>query len=708
MSDNTINESKPFALDVKNSLHGANGMTFAKCIGEKNDDAFDAGGNPRWKSVQSDKVDTLMGWNMGENLPQLAKLFGLSNTISKKPADKIGLKNRGTFASFCYLQPDVIILVSRNTEGKLIELTFRFKEFIDLLENCHENYNDRRLIPTNFMEQSRITEDTKSHLLDLFKSVENADMKEELNSMFSTAPNFLFMAMEFGPMHRLFGKLDNELIEAFPASKLFYSNLIRDTTKNIMIELALPFALPANNHELKWCADKKVLILNKDNIVDLMWDNNCIMADVEVGTIDRADMEDTETVLKVTLSVSGVEASLKDVFFITNKPIKATCTSGAQTLHVYPNWSNTVKRGSFMVRLGMLSQEEDSAQMKELAGSDFTAAINLRGVYICWNKRYLGAPGWRRDGKGSKSLSNWPSQGNAGPIRVDVLIENNHYIVENLFSIQSDKGAINIDNGDSAVLRLIDSIVNHLEKNILQSTQRMPYMKVGPNVPKYKPDFTKPPVCVTTPSPRQGGPDEWFHLIKNGEFLPGKAVTPPSAPTNLTSNNIKADGFNISWAASKGADYYNFKLNGIDIRANHVVPFYSFNRLSPSTEYNVIVEAVNSGGSTASAVLKVTTSSREATDQPNDEPISQPCPASCSCLKCKMLPKPTPPQPTSLKKHTFEIKKGVLHVTYGADVIKLQAFSSPLYFKNELMAMADALGPKKFDEHLQNLDAWQK
>jgi hypothetical protein len=346
----------------------------------------------------------------------------------------------------------------------------------------------------------------------------------------------------------------------------------------------------------------------------------------------------------------------------------------------------------------MLSQEEDRAQGVAVESSDFPAAVSLRGVYICWNNRYLGNPGWRRDGKGSRGISHWPAQGNAGPLRVDVLIENNHYIVENLFSIQSDKGAININNGDPAVLRLLDSIVNHLEKNVLQSSHRLPYMKdkeQGAN--KYKPDFTKPPVCLTKSNPRDGGPDEWFYLIQHGDFIPAKAVTPPIAPTNLASNTIKVDGFNLSWAASKGADYYNFKLNGVDIKANNVVPFYTFNRLQPSTEYTVVVEAVNSGGISASLPLKVTTTDLEIHKD------------NCDCPKCKPLPVEHPSSfAVQQKKHEFQIKKGVLHVTYGDDVTELRSYGKLENFKLELMAMADTLGPKKFDERLQNLDAWQK
>jgi hypothetical protein len=44
---NTFNDAKPFALDVKDCLYGANGMTFAKSIGERNDDSYDAGSNPQ-------------------------------------------------------------------------------------------------------------------------------------------------------------------------------------------------------------------------------------------------------------------------------------------------------------------------------------------------------------------------------------------------------------------------------------------------------------------------------------------------------------------------------------------------------------------------------------------------------------------------------------------------------------------------------------
>ena len=189
---NTVNNDKPYALDVKDGLHGANGMTFAKSIGERIDDSYDAGSNPRYKVVNDGDDQYLLHWNTGENLPQLAKLLGLSNTISKKAENKIGLKNKGTFAGVCNLGPDELYCISRNNEGKPNELSFKFGDFVSTIEKCHDNYRDPKLITSNFIESSnRISVDTSDLMKKLASMIKDEKLKKEVSSTITSPGPFV-------------------------------------------------------------------------------------------------------------------------------------------------------------------------------------------------------------------------------------------------------------------------------------------------------------------------------------------------------------------------------------------------------------------------------------------------------------------------------------------------------------------------------------
>jgi hypothetical protein len=248
---NTIEDNIPFGLTVKQCQKGSAGGTFAKSLGEKFDDAFDAGASPRLKVICDDAKDTMLLWNMGANLPDLSRLLGLSSTISKKPAHMIGLKNRGTLVSLCFWQPDYIRVMSRDLSGNHIELTFRFREFITMLDMCHENYRDTRLLPNNFMKASDLTRNTERYFSDMFGKITTPLLQAEAASMLpdstTSAPHFLVIAMEFGKSHDMLSKLDDLVLDSVSSYKLYHSILLGDPSKNIMFELSTPYMSPEPN-----------------------------------------------------------------------------------------------------------------------------------------------------------------------------------------------------------------------------------------------------------------------------------------------------------------------------------------------------------------------------------------------------------------------------------------------------------------------------
>ena len=160
----SIRDAKPYALDVTHSINGANGFTFAKAIGEKIDDSFDAGSPPCFKTIHTSEVDHLIIWNYGVNLHHLANMLGLSEVIAKKPESKIGLKNYGSFAAIYHLGPTKLTLMSRNTEGEIIYLEFRIGEYLELIKQCQNNYNDLRLLPNNFIKTGEMGRRIESYI----------------------------------------------------------------------------------------------------------------------------------------------------------------------------------------------------------------------------------------------------------------------------------------------------------------------------------------------------------------------------------------------------------------------------------------------------------------------------------------------------------------------------------------------------------------
>ena len=484
---NTFNDAKPYALDVKDCLYGANGMTFAKSIGERNDDSYDAGSNPRYKVIENGDEQYLLLWNMGDNLHQLAKVLGLSTVISKKSEGKIGLKNKGTFSTLCHLGPDGILILSRNAEGKPIELSFKFGEFVKMIEACHNNYCDERLNPRNFMETSRITAETNELLKKLIPNIKDKNLNKEISGMISpSGPSYMMICMTFNRGHRLFNKLDYEMNRCFDSFNLYHGLLLKSGRGNIIYEDA-----KGNKKEL-----------TKDTAIDLMWGSSYILGNVTVG------MKDDEVVLKVELSISDKVQEGTSTFYITDKPTDRRFQF-SQVLPTYPNWLKLTNKGTFKIRFTSLSTNEDKA-MKSKLGEDFKSVQDTRGVFVSWNGRYLGLPYWN-----SKKNSNWGSKANSSPLRCDIVIENSHFIAENICKIQSDKSQIDLDDAHPVLIRLMDCFVGNIVNKMIQSTCKTAMQKADDN---YKPVWT----------------NQVFHLIQNGErqvpINPRPPVVPAPAP----------------------------------------------------------------------------------------------------------------------------------------------------------------------------------
>ena len=480
---NTFNDAKPFALDVKDCLFGANGMTFAKSIGERNDDSYDAGSNPRYKVIENGDEQYLLLWNMGDNLHQLAKVLGLSPVISKKSEEKIGLKNKGTFSTLCHLGSDGILILSRNAEGKPIELSLKFGEFVRMIEACHDNYCDERLNLRNFMETSRITAETSDLIKKLIPNIKDKNLNKEISSMISpSGTSFMMICMTFNRGHRLFNKLDYEMDQCFSSFNLYHSFLLKTGRGNIIYENA----------------KGKMNELTKQTAIDLMWDSSYILGNVTVG------MKDDEVVLKVDLSIPDKLQEGTSTFYITDKPTDRRFQF-SQVLDSYTKWLKLTTKGTFKIRFTSLSPNEDKA-MKAKLGEDFKSVQDTRGVFVSWNGRYLGLPYWN-----SKKNSNWGSKANSSPLRCDIIIENSHFIAENICKIQSDKSQIDLDDAHPVLIRLMDCFVGNIVNKKIQSSCKTAAQKADDN---YKPVWT----------------NQVFHLIQHGELQVPINPRPPPAP----------------------------------------------------------------------------------------------------------------------------------------------------------------------------------
>jgi len=696
---NTIEDNTPWSVLVKNNLSGAAGMTFQKSLGEKFDDAFDAGGNPRLKVVVDDNADYLLLWNMGANLPDPARLLGLSKVLSKKAQDKIGLKNRGTLASLCHWQPDRIVVLTKDADNTThIELTFKFKDYIKMLEQCHANYRDDRLLPSNFMKASDLTLKTSEYFSNMFKHITSPVLKAEVSAMLpgSSAPQFLMLALEFGKSHDLYGNLDTQVLDAISSFKLYHSKILGQPNKEILFELSVPYAAVPSTHpsynkrkDMRIMDGKQLIPLNASNRVDIMMGNAYICAQVDVGhvlinttnvaatmnaknngfpTIAVAAQQpvDKEIVLRVALSISNKPEISWPVFYITNKPSDRRL-HGAQLIQNYADkWSKATPQGSFVMRLGYLSPEQEKAQMEMVGPSVCDSVDELRGVFISWNGRYLGLPCWRRESKGSSGAGNWPAKKNAGAVRADIVVADNHYIIEQLFKVQSDKSVVNLDEADPTVLKLVDSVVGHLEKHLLQSTKRQTDRRY--ENPNYSPEWTQDELYII----QNGAPPQTASPNPRPPTPPPSPPNPEqlTAPQFMQPSNITTSSFTVSWSGGNNASAYVYSINGRQREALNVSKTATFNNMDPNTEYTIVITAVRGLESKVSIPLKVRT-----------------------------LPQGQKPNTAGLVFSVSNTKKGsFVNVHKGSTLLAaLKTFKKPEGLRDELEGMCASLGQDVFE-----------
>ena len=493
----TVKQGQPYSLAVRHNINGANNMTFQKDIGERCDDCLDANAVPRWKVGQVGEDYHLVNWNTGENLNQLSKLLGLSDVISRKPETKIGLMNRGSFASLCNLQPNLIYLLSKNEKHEVVELEFRFGEYVAAIRALQDaNYCDEKLSPQDFIKANCITRKGEAHFKSVFNTVGDAFLKKELDSMLVDGPasSGLLIDLVFKPGHRLNGidaelmkaLLDLEVSRALPILNLFHGQLLTGKGASITFEDSM----------------KKLVVLDKKSAVDLLAGNEHVLGCIEVGTREEGG-ETKETVFRVNVSLPSKPAEGTRTFFITNAPTDKRY-KGSQVMDAYPKWSKLKGRGQFKCRLTCLNKEEDDKQKEDLS---LNQGEMLRGVFIGWNGRYLGPPYWAK---------RWGDRCNAGPIRIDMNIESSHYIIEKIFRVQTDKGAINLDEADPVLVRLLDCFVDNVEKQMISSgTKRQrPDWEAIKNDKKWKPTWTA----------------DVFEVIHRNK-LPDSPLATPSAPS---------------------------------------------------------------------------------------------------------------------------------------------------------------------------------
>ena len=87
-------------------------------------------------------------------------------------------------------------------------------------------------------------------------------------------------------------------------------------------------------------------------------------------------------------------------------------------------------------------------------------------------------------------------------------------------------------------------------------------------------------------------------------------MTAPSKPNKLNATLVTQTSVNLRWSGVIGATSYNYSFNGSSVTpATESLSGQTakFTGLTAGTAYSIIVSSVNSGGSTASSILYVTT-----------------------------------------------------------------------------------------------------
>lgn len=461
------------SLGASNARNGSENMTPGKGIGEKADDAFDANGNPRVKVTRTDDKVTLSMFNTGESCQNLLSVLRMTDgktPLVRKKQDKIGLKNKGSFATICCLEPDTVTICSNDLAGNPTELKFRSGEYFKTLDVKGDELmdyvsKDRKIAP--YITISRRTPETEADIRDnLLSKVKDDQMKAEITSiLYNTAPHYFFMHLTFNKNHRLYGTLDKTIAEYIPSMNLYHGQILKARSGS---------SITFEN------SDKVVTTLDASTAVDYTFGSQKIIANVEIRNrvVNNINLED---VFKVDLSVDGTVRRPADTFYITNKPTNDTF-KGSQHLYEKPaQWDTMTPVGTFPAHLAFLNKDEDIRQQNAIGGEYKKDSDRLRGVLVEWNKRALGQPWWP-----SKN-SLWGSKSNAGPLRIKLSIENNRAIIE-MLNVQTDKGNVDLSEAHPCMLRLLDHFM-YLAKNF-SSTKKGADAKRPEVRNTWKPVFT--------------------------------------------------------------------------------------------------------------------------------------------------------------------------------------------------------------------------
>jgi hypothetical protein len=492
----SIRDSRPFSLIVNQNLDKANGMTFEKSIGELVDDSFDANGDQYIVSLQTYTYDEktkqktlgdkhLIFFNDGENLSELSLLRGLSEKVTGKPQDKIGLMNHGYLASEGFLEPDEVMNISRNEAGVPITLTFESGKYYKAIKNSRENYADPSLLPQKFMTQETLSIVTLPKLKAIFEGVKNSAIKQRLLGTLETRPGngtsqFLLNLFTFKQGHKFYNVIDEEIRKTLPNFNLYHGKILQKKQRKIHCELSNG----AQN------------VLSRETAKDVHAGAKKLHfhVDVFVGASPNKEEKDELVLLQISLSMEGFKE--KETFWITNKPTDNKF-KGTQPLFLEPPVLKEKKLpflGSFEGSLSVLSKNEAREQAGSYGG-DFAHVDNLRGVFLSWNDRYLGRPWWDDD---------WGASRNAGDLRCDIRIENNRALIQKLFNIQTDKSKMNCSGSHPVTNRLFKHLMKNTIKCIFGSTAKAPEEKNNPNF-KYEQSWN---------------PHQLYSVIKTGELPP--------------------------------------------------------------------------------------------------------------------------------------------------------------------------------------------
>ena len=461
------------SLSVSNARKGSENMTVGKGIGEKGDNAFDAHGNPRFKVTHTDEQERLIIYNMGEscrNLLSVLRLTDGTTTIVRKKQDKIGLKSKGSFATTCCLEPNTYTICSNDTSGKPTELQFRVGDYLktldvkgdELMDYVSKDRNISKYITIKY-RTPETEDDIRNNIL---PNIKDATMMAEINSILdNTAPHYFFSYYTFDKTHRLYGSLNQKIADYFPSMNLYHGEILKTRPGS---------SITFEN------SDKVLTVLDASTAVDYTFGSQRIVANVEIRSniVNNISLED---IFKVNLSVDDFVQRPTDMFYITNKPIHGNF-KGSQHLHDKPQqWDTMTHIGTFPAYMAFLSKEEDIKQQNAIGGDYLKDSDRLRGVAVKWNKRILGQPYWP-----SKN-SLWGSKNNAGPLRIEISVENNRLIIE-MLNIQTDKGHVDLSEAHPCMLRLLEHFM-YLASNF-SSTKKGADAK-RPEVRNiWKPSFT--------------------------------------------------------------------------------------------------------------------------------------------------------------------------------------------------------------------------